>query len=161
MTTVSQDGSPATPRPLPVLTPENLAFFTAGKDGRLMIHRCARCGYYVHPPAPVCAECLSVDVAPEAVSGRGTVYTYTVSEYLWHPAFPPPYIIAAVALDEQPSVRLTTNVVGCEPAALWIGMPVRATFLDCGEIFLPLFEPVPDSGGVGAGAAEPDGKETA
>lgn len=144
MTTLWQDDSPAAPRPLPVLTPENTAFFTAGKHGRLMIARCARCGYYVHPPVPVCGKCLSIKVAPEVVSGLGTVYTYTVSAYQWHPAFPPPYAIAVVALDEQPSVRLTTNIVGCASAAVRIGLPVRATFLDCGELFLPVFEPVTD-----------------
>jgi uncharacterized OB-fold protein len=80
------------------------------------------------------------------VSGQGSVYTYTISVYQWHPAFPTPYVIAAVALLEQPSVRLTTNITACAPENVYVGMPVQVHFLRYGDIFLPVFEPVPDGG---------------
>jgi hypothetical protein len=124
-----------------VVTPENRAFLTAGQHGQLVICRCQDCGQYLHPPAPVCGYCLSVAVRPEPVSGQGTVYTFTVNEYPWHPAFPPPYVVAIVELDEQPSVRLTTNIVGCAPDEVRVGLPVRVAFVDCGELFLPVFTP--------------------
>ena len=127
------------PRPLPVLTPENTAFLTGGHDGRLLIMQCRDCDYYLHPPTPVCGRCLSTSVAPTPVSGRGTVYSYTISEYAWHPAFPPPYVIALVALEEQPELRLTSDLLGCPPERVRVGLPVRVTFVDCGEIALPVF----------------------
>ena len=135
------NAGPVPQRPLPVLTPENTAFLTGGREGRLLIMRCEDCGYYLHPPTPVCGRCLSTAVTPSAVSGRGTLYTYTISEYAWHPAFPPPYAIGVVALVEQPELRLTSDLVNCAPEQVRIGLPVRAAFIDCGEIFVPVFEP--------------------
>jgi uncharacterized OB-fold protein len=51
-------------------------------------------------------------------------------------------VVAIVELEEQPSLRLTTNLVGCEPAAVRIGMPLRVVFEAREDgVFLPLFEP--------------------
>jgi len=129
-------------RILPAVTDENEHFWHGGANGRLCFSCCSACGYYVHPPAPVCPVCLGRRLEPRAVSGRATVLTYTVNHNLWIPGFDPPYVIAIVELDEQPGLRLTTNVVGCPPEAVTIGMRVRVVFEDAGEgVFLPLFEP--------------------
>jgi len=45
-----------------------------------------------------------------------------------------------IQLREGP--RLISNVVGCAPEEVRIGMPVRVRFEDVGEFTLPLFEPV-------------------
>jgi len=51
-------------------------------------------------------------------------------------------VVAIVELEEQAGLRLTTNLVGCAPADVAIGMPVRVVFEDAGDgVFLPLFEP--------------------
>ena len=129
-------------RLLPQVTPENEHFWRGGAEGELCFLRCASCRYYVHPPAPVCPECLSRDLVPEAVSGRAVVHTYTVNHQPWIPGFEPPYLVAIVELEEQTGLRLTTNVVQCEPADVSIGMRVKVVFEDVGEgVFLPLFEP--------------------
>jgi uncharacterized OB-fold protein len=39
---------------LPVLTPETEPFWLGGADGALRFLRCQSCGYYIHPPSPVC-----------------------------------------------------------------------------------------------------------
>src|SRR3546814_15526709 len=57
------------------------------------------------------------------------------------PTMPPPYVIANVALEEVASVRLTTNVVGCEPDDVRLGQEVAVRFAQQGDVFLPLFEP--------------------
>jgi len=55
-------------------------------------------------------------------------------------------VVAIVELDEQPGLRLTTNIVHCAPDDVKIGMRVRVLFEDLGEdVYLPLFEPA--SGG--------------
>src|SRR5579884_3382569 len=118
----------AVPRPLPELDAWNRAFWTGGAEGRLLITRCGGCGYWIHPPGPVCPECLSREVAPQAVSGRGAVLTFTVNHQPWHPAFPPPYVIALVELEEQERLRLVTNLVDCDLGALRSGMPVEVGF---------------------------------
>ena len=80
-----------------------------------------------------------------AVSGRARVATFTVNHQQWLPAPPVPYVVAIVEIEEQPSVRLMTNVVGCAPDAVRIGMPVRVVFEHHpdpeGDVWLPLFEP--------------------
>jgi uncharacterized OB-fold protein len=129
-------------RLLPQVTPENEHFWHGGASGELRFLRCRGCRTYVHPPAPLCPGCLSRDLHPEAVSGRAVVHTFTVNHQPWIPGFDPPYVVAIVELEDQPGLRLTTNLVGCDADDVKIGMPVRVVFEDVGDgIFLPLFEP--------------------
>ncbi len=128
-------------RPLPQLTPFNEWFWTSGADGRLRIQQCDDCRQLVHPPTPICPACRSSSWTPAEVSGRATVVAATVNQHPWHPAFPPPYAIANVALADDPTVHLTTNVVGCEPDEVRIGQEVQVRFEQHEDVWLPLFEP--------------------
>ena len=132
---------PRPTRPLPELTPATEWFWRSGADGVLRIQGCGDCGTLVHPPAPICPSCRSRSFAPVEVSGRATVVGFTINAHPWLPTFPPPYVIANVALDEDPSVRLTTNVVGCDPDEVHIGQPVAVRFEQQEDVWLPLFEP--------------------
>jgi len=133
------------PRILTPLTPENRAFWTGGERGELMILRCVACRRWVHPPVAACPECGGELVA-EAVSGRGTVFTFTINHQQFNPAVPPPYAIAIVELDEQDGLRFTTNIVNVDLDAIEIGMPVQVVFEQHGEVFVPVFQPAPDVG---------------
>lgn len=128
-------------RPLPQLTPANQWFWTSGADGRLRIQRCSDCRTFVHPPVPVCPKCRSRASEHAVVSGRATVVGCTVNHHPWLPSFPPPYAIAIVALAEDPSVRLTTNVVDCDPSEVHIGQEVTVRFEQHDDVWLPLFTP--------------------
>ena len=131
-------------RILPRVTPENEHFWTGGRDGELRFLRCQACGYWIHPPSPICPQCLSKELAPEPVSGRATVHTFTVNHQPWYPGLDPPYVIAIVELPEQAGLRLTTSVVGCAPDDVVVGMAVRVTFEEHDDVFLPMFEPDPE-----------------
>jgi uncharacterized OB-fold protein len=128
-------------RILPRITPDNEFFWTSGADGQLRFLRCTDCGYFVHPPSPICPDCLTKSLEPTPVSGLATVATFTVNVQPWIPGFDPPYVIAMVEIVEQPGVRLTTNIVDCSPEAVHIGMPVRVTFEQYDDVWLPLFSP--------------------
>jgi uncharacterized OB-fold protein len=128
--------------PVPQITDDNAAFWTGGRQGELLITRCTRCGYYVHPPSPRCPECLSEAIEPRAVSGRGRVYTLTINRQPWVPGLEVPFVLAVVELDEQPGLRLVTNIVDCPPEDVEIGMPVEVTFAERGAVFIPVFRPV-------------------
>jgi uncharacterized protein len=125
----------------PRLDQENRFFWTSGADGQLRFLRCSDCRMFVHPPAPVCPTCLGSDLAPEVVSGKGTVASFTVNHQQWIPGSEH-YVIAWVAIAEQPDVRLTTNLVDIDEDEVEIGMPVRVVFEKVGEeVYLPLFTP--------------------
>ena len=134
-------------RPAPVITDRTAAFWRGGAVGELRIQRCQDCQWWLHPPLPMCPRCHGRELAPEAVAGTGTVYSFTVNRYQWTPALEPPYIIAEVELDEQPGLRLLTSVVGCDEVT--IGMPVRVRFepaaaaTDTGarDAWVPVFAP--------------------
>ena len=127
-------------RVLPRLDDETGFFWTSGKDGKLRILRCDACRYLVHPPAPVCPQCFGRALAPDALSGRATVATFTVNHHPWDGSTEP-WVVALVELEEQPDVRLMTNIVGIDPEEVAIGMPVQVVFEDHDPVFVPLFEP--------------------
>jgi uncharacterized protein len=103
--------------------------------------RCRQCGYWLHPPSPICPACLSKDLGVEAVSGRATLHTFTVNHQPWYPGLDPPYVVAIVELPEQAGLRLTTNVVNCAVDGVRIGMDLQVTFEEYDDVFIPMFEP--------------------
>jgi len=128
-------------RALPVLGFDNEFFWTSGREGVLRFRRCDDCGYLVHPPVPYCPRCRGRNTAPAPVSGLATVTTFTVNHQPWD-GTDETYVIAIVTIDEQDDVRLTTNIVGCAPDEVFVGMRVRVVFADHDPVFLPLFEPI-------------------
>lgn len=132
-------------RILPRLDDRNREFWTGGAQGELRFWRCQDCKHYVHPPQPLCPQCLSKNLAVEAVSGRATLASYTVNHQPWMPGPELPYVVGIVEIVEQPSVRLMTNIVNCPHDALAVGMPVRVVFEHHpdpdGDVYIPLFEP--------------------
>jgi uncharacterized OB-fold protein len=130
------------PRVRPKITTRNAHFWQGGADGILRLSRCQACGTYLHPPSPVCWSCRSMDVAPEAVSGRGVVYAFSINHYQWLPDMDPPYVVAQVDLVEQEGLRIMTNVVGCPVEEVRTGMEVEVTFARNDDVYVPLFRPV-------------------
>jgi uncharacterized OB-fold protein len=133
---------PAVPRTPPLLDDSNRDFWTGGLSGELRMWRCQACGWWVHPPAPVCRNCLSRALRTEVLSGRATVMGFTINRHHWNPeTAPDPFVIAMVELDEQEGLRLTTNIVNIPPEEVSIGMRVRVVFEQLEDVAVPLFEP--------------------
>ena len=129
------------PRVSPRIADENRAFWSGGSGGQLLIARCCSCNMWVHPPTRRCPDCGG-ETRPEAVSGKGEVFTFTVNRHTYRQEVPPPYVVALVELDEQPGLRLTTNVVNCHVDEVEIGMRVRVVFERAGDdVWVPVFEP--------------------
>ncbi|MEV7038474.1 OB-fold domain-containing protein [Amycolatopsis sp. NPDC051061] len=136
-------------RPLPQPTLASSGFWRSGADGVLRISRCDGCGRCFHPPGPVCPGCRGRAVTLSPTSGKAVVVGFSVNHQTWLPAFPPPYVVAVVALAEDDRARLTTNIVGCEPDEVHVGMRVRVRFEQQEDVYLPLFEPDPEAEGPG------------
>lgn len=128
-------------RVLPGLDELTAFFWTSGSDEKLRFLRCSACSYIIHPPAPICPQCESRDAAPTEVSGLATLHSFTVNHQNWDGSGEV-YVIGLVEIDEQPGVRLTTNIVDIDPDDARIGMRVEVIFEDHAPVFVPLFRPV-------------------
>ena len=113
----------------------SLPFWEATRDQRLELQWCLDCEAPVHFPREVCPGCLGSRFDWRPASGDGEVYSVVVEHRAEEP-----YTVALVALAE--GVRMLSNVVGCPPDDVTVGMAVRVTWeaLDDGR-HLPLFEP--------------------
>ena len=132
----------AATRALPRLDASNRDFWTGGAQGELRLLRCRDCDTFIHPPRPVCRNCLSENVATEAVAGTGVIDTFTINYQKWSPVMEVPFVIARVAVDGAPGVILTTNIVGCPVEEVDIDDRVRVTFEQQDDVYLPLFEKI-------------------
>ena len=128
-------------RPLPLVTAENEFFWRSGADGWLRLQECLSCRALIHPPAPVCRRCRGREIGVRVVSGRATLSGFTLNQRFSQPGLPAPYVVAEVALIEDPRVRLTTTLVECQPEALHIGDVVEVVFEQVDDVWLPLFRP--------------------
>ncbi|MFJ8059283.1 thiolase C-terminal domain-containing protein [Streptomyces sp. NPDC096142] len=135
-------------RPGPVITEENEFFWAAGADGRLRLAECGSCAALIHPPQPVCRYCRGHDIGVRTVSGRATLIGFTVNHRFALPGLPAPYVVAQVAIEEDPRVRLTTNAVQCAPDELELGMRMEVVFEPVEDAWLPLFRPARERPGV-------------
>jgi acetyl-CoA acetyltransferase/uncharacterized OB-fold protein len=142
---------PTARKPLPQLTLDDEFFWTSGADGKLRIQHCESCSAYIHPPQPVCRYCKSHAVTPAEVSGYATLIGFTVSHRFTHPGLPSPYVVAHVALEDDPRVKLVTNVVEAAPEDLYLGMRLEVTFEQADDVWLPLFRPCARQPGTPAG----------
>ena len=138
---------PATPassgaaggKELPYARGQAARFFANADRGRLCVSRCAACGS-VFLPRVLCPSCGAAEPAEHELSGRGHVYSFSVSHRAGQPGFEAevPYVVAVVELEE--GVRLMTNLPGADPRSVAIGMPVRLTFEERRGHRIPQFE---------------------
>ena len=131
-------------KPIPVPDQVSRTFWQGCQRQELLLQKCHNCGRFQFYPRPLCINCMSQDLEWVRSSGKGTVHTFTVTHQNMMPGFAQevPYVFAIVELAE--SVRLTTNIVGCPPEQVYIGMPVVVVFEPISpEISLPKFRPSP------------------
>ena len=135
-----QPEPPAALRPRPALNRDNAFWFEAAAEHRLVIQRCAECGALRHPPGPMCPQCRSLAWDVIEASGRATLYSWVVAHHPRHRAFPSPYLVAVVELEE--GTRLITNLVELAADELEIEMPLTLRWLDADpDLTLPVFGP--------------------
>lgn len=114
--------------------PDTGPFFAAMQERRLVYRRCGRCGRGNHVPTTSCRYCASADTGWHESSGGGTLYSWTVVTHQVHPAYPVPYTVVVVALDDAPDVRLIGHIAGTP--YLTAGEAMRVSFEDWGGGFL-------------------------
>ncbi len=97
----------------------------AATTGALHLQRCDACDTWRHPPRILCGACGSADWSWQPSSGRGRVFTWTVTHRATDPAFAEhlPYAVLVVELDEGP--RVVGNLVDLAPSELRLDRRVR------------------------------------
>lgn len=133
-------------KPLPQITDLTRPFWTAAKNGRLVLQKCGKCSTFNFFPKPWCIECGSRDLNWTDAKPFGTVYSFTISRSVamnfpgWEAELP--VLMSLIDLDD--GVRLYGQVTGCAPEELKIGMRVEAYFEDISdEAGIPKFRPTP------------------
>lgn len=129
-------------KPLPHATPETRPYWDAARRHELRVQKCKRCGDLVHYPKPMCPSCHGTEFEWVKMSGRGKVYSYTVTYKAFHPGFAEdlPYAVGIIELDE--GVRMMSSIIGIAPDKVSVGMPVDVVFDDVTpEVTLPRFAP--------------------
>lgn len=118
----------------------NAEFYDFCRDRNLRFQRCDDCATWRHPPRVLCASCGSERWTWTPSTGRGEVYTWTVTHQALHPAFAEdvPYAVVVVQMDE--GVRLVSGVRDLPLADLRLGLPVEVDFEERDEGYvLPTF----------------------
>lgn len=134
--------------PLPQPDAISQFFWDGLSRQELHIQRCADCGRYIHYPKPACRYCLSTNLAGEPVSGRGTLYSWTLAVQAFHPFWTGriPFLIATVELEEEKGLMFASQLVDCVESDLRIGLPVEVVFESLTpELIVPFFRPAEEA----------------
>jgi uncharacterized protein len=116
----------------PDVLPEAREFWAATARQELVLQRCTQCDTVVWYPRGLCPNCLSSELAWFTATGKGSVYSFTISRKGDGPfRAASPFVLAYVELNEGP--RILTNIVDIDVESVRIGMPVTAVFHDTGS----------------------------
>ena len=121
-------------------------FWDATTRHELVAACCAHCGRFRVPPTPFCPTCQSQALDWPRLSGRGTVYAYTVVERAIITGMEShlPYVPAVIELEGAPGARLISNVVDVQVHKVHVGMAVSLVWDDhASGVALPRFVPAP------------------
>lgn len=140
---------PPDDRPVPVPDAVSAFYWESAKEGRLTVQGFEGTDILQHPPSPVPEVPGAGDWKPIAVpvSGRGTLFAFTILHQPFHPGFvgATPLVIGLTELDDAPGVRILTNIVAAGADELRCGMPMEVVFERRGDFALPQFRPVRDA----------------
>lgn len=136
---------PYMPADLARVTPDvhTKPFWDYCRQHELRIQRCTACGKFRNPPLPGCLACGSFDVEWVKVSGKGTVYSFTIPH---HPVVPVlaeyvPYNVVVVELEGTGGVRLISNLIDMPYEDISIGQAVELVWEDISDdVALPRFK---------------------
>ena len=87
-------------------------YWSAAREGTLLIQQCLTCERFQFYPRRHCVHCFAPDPAWTPASGRGRVHTYATIQRTPNAEFAAdcPYVLAIIELDEGP--RMTARIIG-------------------------------------------------
>ncbi len=125
---------------LPEPTADTKPFWDALHAGTFHLQRCADCKKIRHYPRPVCDACYSMNAEWVAASGRGTVFSWTITHHAFHPGFKADLPFTLLTVDLAEGVRMQAQARGV--GELKVGLKVKVGFERVtDDLTLPVFEP--------------------
>ena len=122
-------------------------YFQTLHDKKIIGSKCTECGTVHLPPREICSSCLSENMEEVTFSGKGELAAYSVI-YV-----PPTAMMEAGYGRENPNVAgivklaegpmISAQILGLDaskPAEIKIGTPLKATFVERGEMVFLAFE---------------------
>jgi len=103
-------------RPRPVADLHSEPYWEALGRKILLVQACASCSRRIHPSAPCCSKCLSVELEWVEVGGEGVVVSYCVVAQ------------PLVSLLDAPDVHLIANVAANSVSGVAVGARVHVVF---------------------------------
>lgn len=128
-------------RPVPYVEETLKPFWEGLKRHELLLMHCKECGAWYWPAT----YCRNHDNLPfygsmewAKSTGRGKIVSFNITRVATSPEFKDlvPYVLALVQFDEGPI--LSSNIIGCDPEDVRVGMTVETVFDDVDEIELTL-----------------------
>ena len=105
--------------------------------GTFLIQRCSACSRAVFQPRVICPHCGDPELAWEAPTGKGTVYSKTIVRRKAEQGGD--YNVVLVDLEE--GVRMMSRIEDARPEDITIGMEVAADVVQGEEGMMVVFRP--------------------
>ncbi|MSQ40846.1 MAG: hypothetical protein EXR55_04170 [Dehalococcoidia bacterium] len=119
------------PKPAPTVDEVTKPFWDACNQRKLTVQHCSNCNRFQYPPEKTCANCGNEkSLTWREVSGRGTIITYTVMHDVRQRTFQAdqPFNIAVIALEDDPAVKVFSNLPGTPVDKVPVGARVKVEF---------------------------------
>lgn len=129
---------------LPRPTDTSAPYWQGCQQGELRLQQCGACQQFQFYPRIMCSRCQHQALGWKVASGRGRIASYTVVRRGVSEAYPTPYIVALIDLEEGP--RMMSHIVGVDAESVVVGDHVRVGFEKWSDdISMPIFYLVTDS----------------
>lgn len=128
------------PRPTALSQP----YWDGCRKGVLLLQHCVDCGELQFYPRIICSSCGGGNLDWQASSGKGAVASFTIVQRGITAAYPAPYMVALIDLEEGP--RMMSSLIDVAAEDVRVGLCVEVTFTDWSdEIAVPEFRPLNNS----------------
>lgn len=123
-------------KPAPDINDLTRGYWHWAVNGELKIQRCSDCQHWQHFPREQCSRCGGDSLTYQVVAGEGKIETYSLICRSFVEGFQEetPYVVAWIALLEQPGLRIFSNIFDAEKkllkddAGIDIGQSVKVFF---------------------------------
>jgi uncharacterized OB-fold protein len=123
---------------LPRPTVTSAPYWDGCRERELRLQKCNACQHLQFYPRIMCSHCQDQSLGWVVASGRGVIASFTVVRRGVSEAYPTPYVVALIDLEE--GLRMMSHVVGSEPESVAVGDLVKVEFEDwSAEIAMPVF----------------------